>query len=199
MRQHFYLNIFSSKTAHWILTKLHRKDPTTSAYILSCWNANLCHITRKFSFSISRFLVHVPPLLPTYYPIEMQICVTWPRNSPFLFLDCQYTCHHQCLPLIQLECKSVSHDQGDEGTVLSGETTHADLDNGGQSSEHSDPASVCLSSKKMSFNQCQLCWQKGKLESYSFILIFFTLCVSSLCSGWDIVTGLCPSPVNIFT
>ena len=29
MRQLFYLNIFPSETAHWILTKLHRNDPCT--------------------------------------------------------------------------------------------------------------------------------------------------------------------------
>ncbi|XP_052278747.1 uncharacterized protein LOC127877142 isoform X1 [Dreissena polymorpha] len=41
--------------------------------------------------------------------------------------DCQYTCHHQCLPLIQLECKCVSHDHEDQGAGLSGETTLEDL------------------------------------------------------------------------
>ncbi|XP_052780027.1 uncharacterized protein LOC128217145 isoform X1 [Mya arenaria] len=55
--------------------------------------------------------------------------------------DCQYTCHHQCLPSIQLECKCMSHDQEDEGTVLSGETTLADLAASSQSAEQSEPAS----------------------------------------------------------
>ena len=32
VRQHFYLNIFSSETAHWILTKLHRKDSRVVPY-----------------------------------------------------------------------------------------------------------------------------------------------------------------------
>ncbi|XP_052271497.1 ras association domain-containing protein 1-like [Dreissena polymorpha] len=41
--------------------------------------------------------------------------------------NCQYTCHHQCLPLIQLECKCVSHDHEDQGAGLSGETTLEDL------------------------------------------------------------------------
>lgn len=40
--------------------------------------------------------------------------------------NCQYTCHHKCLPLIQLECKNVSHDQEDEG-VLVGETPSSDF------------------------------------------------------------------------
>ncbi|XP_052780030.1 ras association domain-containing protein 1-like isoform X2 [Mya arenaria] len=55
--------------------------------------------------------------------------------------NCQYTCHHQCLPSIQLECKCMSHDQEDEGTVLSGETTLADLAASSQSAEQSEPAS----------------------------------------------------------
>ncbi|WAR25221.1 RASF1-like protein [Mya arenaria] len=59
----------------------------------------------------------------------------------FQFKHCQYTCHHQCLPSIQLECKCMSHDQEDEGTVLSGETTLADLAASSQSAEQSEPAS----------------------------------------------------------
>jgi len=37
VRQLFYLNIFSSETAHWILTKLHRNDPWVVPY-QSCSN-----------------------------------------------------------------------------------------------------------------------------------------------------------------
>jgi len=32
VRKHFYLNIFSSETTHWILTKLHRNDPWVVPY-----------------------------------------------------------------------------------------------------------------------------------------------------------------------
>ena len=35
----FYLNIFSSETAHWILTKLHRNDPWVVPY-QSCSNGS---------------------------------------------------------------------------------------------------------------------------------------------------------------
>jgi len=37
VRKLFYLNIFSSETAHWILTKLHRNDPWVVPY-QSCSN-----------------------------------------------------------------------------------------------------------------------------------------------------------------
>jgi len=32
IHQYFYLNIFSSETPHWILTKLHRKDAWVVPY-----------------------------------------------------------------------------------------------------------------------------------------------------------------------
>ena len=41
----------------------------------------------------------------------------------FCVSDCQYTCHHKCLPQITLDCKSVSHDETDEGAVLLGDTS----------------------------------------------------------------------------
>ena len=67
----------------------------------------------------------------------------------FIFSDCQYTCHHQCLPLIQLECKSISHDpMEDEGAVLTGETNISDLSISNQSTEPlSEPATVSSSSR----------------------------------------------------
>jgi len=39
VRKLFYLNIFSSETAHWILTKLHRNDPWVVSY-QSCSNCS---------------------------------------------------------------------------------------------------------------------------------------------------------------
>ena len=39
VRKLFYLNIFSSETAHWILTKLHRNDPWEVPY-QSCSNCS---------------------------------------------------------------------------------------------------------------------------------------------------------------
>jgi len=39
VRKLFYLNIFSSETAHWILTKLHRNDPWVVPY-QSCSNCS---------------------------------------------------------------------------------------------------------------------------------------------------------------
>ena len=39
VRKLFYLNIFSSATTHWILTKLHRNDPWVVPY-QSCSNAS---------------------------------------------------------------------------------------------------------------------------------------------------------------
>ena len=39
VRKLFYLNIFSSKTAHWIMTKLHRNDPWVVPY-QSCSNCS---------------------------------------------------------------------------------------------------------------------------------------------------------------
>jgi len=42
--------------------------------------------------------------------------------------NCQFTCHHKCLPQIQLDCKSTSHDPPEsENTPLLGETTLSDL------------------------------------------------------------------------
>jgi len=37
VRKLFYLNIFSSETTHWVLTKLHRNDPWVVPY-QSCSN-----------------------------------------------------------------------------------------------------------------------------------------------------------------
>ena len=39
VRKLFYLNIFSSETTHWILTKLHRNDPWVVPY-QSCSNGS---------------------------------------------------------------------------------------------------------------------------------------------------------------
>jgi len=39
VRKLFYLNIFFSETAHWILTKLHRNDPWVVPY-QSCSNCS---------------------------------------------------------------------------------------------------------------------------------------------------------------
>lgn len=53
--------------------------------------------------------------------------------------NCQFTCHHKCLSLIQLDCKSVSHDSPDEGM---GDAPQSDLSPAHQSSEisSSEPA-----------------------------------------------------------
>ncbi|XP_045164575.2 uncharacterized protein LOC123528701 [Mercenaria mercenaria] len=61
--------------------------------------------------------------------------------------DCQYTCHHKCLPLIQLECKNVSQDQDDEGAVLLGNTTLSDLSNTNISSQSTELSSEPASEK----------------------------------------------------
>ena len=42
VRKLFYLNIFSSEAAHWILTKLHRDDPWVVPY-QSCSNCSRLH------------------------------------------------------------------------------------------------------------------------------------------------------------
>lgn len=78
--------------------------------------------------------------------LEVYVINALLQLSFFVFSDCQYTCHHQCLPLIQLECKSVSHDsQEDEGAVLSGETNLSDLSISNQSTEPlSEPATVSV-------------------------------------------------------
>lgn len=55
--------------------------------------------------------------------------------------NCQYTCHHKCLPGITLDCKSVSHEDTDEGAVLTGDTSlSSDLNTSASSELLSEPA-----------------------------------------------------------
>ncbi|XP_060587830.1 ras association domain-containing protein 1 homolog [Ruditapes philippinarum] len=61
--------------------------------------------------------------------------------------NCQYTCHHKCLPLIQLECKNVTQDQEDEGSPLLGDTTLSDLNTLNISSQSTELSSEPASEK----------------------------------------------------